>query len=477
MRAILIGALLGLPAIAACGNSDGPTTDTSTDGPDTAVDTLPDDGPDTVVDSPPDTPDAVDVPPDEGPWPCTPAFAESPRTILGGPSVSVGPADDPDRPELITLYEEVVWLVARIVGSPGSTDVPKLTLVMVNPRTALPNSELYSPLVSGPLHGTLDLAADHPAAAFVDPWYSSIVSPAIAFADLTGILSNRMSYMLLGYPPAEGAMAGFEGSDEHASDPAVASSGDELLVVWRQGNATDGTSALHSGRVDTSGTVSGTGTIWETGTRDVGQPTLVHNGTQYGLAFFVHAGPALDEVDFVELAADGSPVSSTWATYDTTESGNVLVGRPSLAWTGSRYTLMWEEVGVAPMLNLATIDPGGVPVDHVTLEGDLYPHVGTTSHGQPGMLDMVWTGHGYGILWVHQDPATGTHVWFFELDPDARLSGTPVNLNPDSTQSHNPTITWKGDSRQHYFVFAWVEFSSMYGWHVLYTYSYGCESI
>ena len=139
---------------------------------------------------------------------------------------------------------------------------------------------------------------------------------------------------------------------------------------------------------------------------------------------------------------------------------------------------MWEEssgTGTSHM-NLSFVDAGGTAVTDLTLEDALSPTVGTVTNEQRGMLDLVWTGARYGVVWVHSDiVASRVRVWFFEIDADGSITDGPYILNSESTQTHNPTITWIEIGEAHYYVFGWNEFSSASGFHVLYTYTYGCE--
>jgi len=110
-----------------------------------------------------------------------------------------------------------------------------------------------------------------------------------------------------------------------------------------------------------------------------------------------------------------------------------------------------------------------------TIEASLSPAVGTITPRQPGMMDLVWTGDRYGVIWVHEDITTGCHPWFFELQADVTDSITRENLREDTTNTHHPAVTWVdlgGD--EECFVFAWTQFDSSDAQHKLFTYSYCC---
>jgi hypothetical protein len=302
---------------------------------------------------------------------------------------------------------------------------------------------------------------------------------ATVFPDVHGIASNQMLFMILGAPPTSGTPIGFTGTGPYSSDPAAASAGASFLAAWRQGNSTDSNSYINFGIVDTTGTVTGSGTAAGDSTENLNEPALAFNGVGFGLAYFVHAGAGADRAEFVELDAAGAPVTGSNQSW-TVEGDNTVVGRPVIEWDGDRYVLMWEEAAGtgASHLHLSFVEAAGASTTDMTLEDALSPTVGDVTAEQRGMMDVVWTGEHYGVVWVHPDiVASRVRVWFFELDTAAAITDGPHILNPDSTQTHNPTITWIETPAMRYYVFGWNEFSSAQGFHVLYTYTYGCDII
>lgn len=434
-------------------------------------DIVPDTTPPDTTDVPVETPDGVDVddPEPDGPGPCTPDFADRARTIFGGLSVSSGDEGDPDLPVLLTLSNDQVWVMGRITASPSASDTPKLTYVRVNPENALPQSDWHHPI------GSITLDAVHPTAPLGEE-PDETTAMITVFPDVHGVSANQMLYMILGTAPVSGTPAGIVGTGPYSTHPTTASASTQIMTVWRQGNATDSNSSLNFALIDTAGTVTGPGTAAGDSSEDLGHPTLAFNGTGYGLAYFVNAGAGTDRTEFVELDAAGTPVSGSSRSWSVAGDSRA-VGRPVLVWNGSGYALMWEEAAGTtgtPHLHLSFVDAGGTGSTDLDLDTAL-SSVGTLTSGQPGMLNLVWTGARYGVVWVHVNPSTGTHVWFFELDTDGSIADGPHNLNPDATQSFNPAITWIGTSTLRYYVFAWNEFSSATGVHVLYTYTYGCD--
>jgi hypothetical protein len=334
----------------------------------------------------------------------------------------------------------------------------------------LPGGLSYFPL------GSVTLDAYHPTV----PFGTSI---ATVLPDVHGFLGNQLAFMPLTMPPS-GAVSGFPvavtGTDAYSRQPAAASNGSGVMILWRQGNGMDSTSTLGWATFDTAGTETGAGTLAGDSTTDLGQPQIVSTDTGYAAVAVLHLGAGLDQVQFMEIAADGTPVEGTNQYWTVTELDNLVVGSPALARGDGQYAILWEEGGgaTAAHFHLSQVDAGGTSPRDATLESALAPSTGAfTANQQPGMIDVAWTGSRYGVAWVHSNVSLSRiRAWFFELGPSGALIGTPELLNPDGTQTQNPSIAWLQTSTQYYYVFLWNEFSSASGVHVLYSYSYGCTA-
>jgi hypothetical protein len=305
-------------------------------------------------------------------------------------------------------------------------------------------------------------------------------SIATVLPDVDGVMGNQLVFMPLNMPPS-GALDGFPvtitGTNEYSKEPDAASGTSGIMTVWKQENGMDSNSTIGWAAFDTEGAESGTGTVAGDGTTELARPQIASNGTGYGVVYVLHAGAGLDEVHFIELGAEGTPVDGSGQSWGVTESDNLVVGSPALAWGDGGYMILWEEGGsTATHFHASQVEAGGLFPRDRTLEADLAPSTGAfTSDQQPGMIDVVWNGSRYGVAWVHSSiSASRVRAWFFELDSDAVLVDGPILVNPDGTQTYNPSITWLETTTQYYYVFAWQEFSSATAVHVLYTYSYGC---
>lgn len=454
---------------------------------DTTTDSVIPDGTDPSTDIPVEGDVITDVEQDDGGGgPCTPAFISVARAIWGVMTISAGNQDDPDRPNITTLADNSVWVQSRIHNDPTAPETtPKLVHREVNPRTANASSTAVMSL------GSVELDRYHETVPFT-------TGMASVFRDVPGFSSNQIIWQLM--PDVTNSSAvirgGFTNSDTSSSHPALAASDTQVMAVWRQDNGA-GLSSLRFGIVDSAGTEVTTGVVTGDDTEDLVTPALAFNGTGYGLAYVARLGAGADQVRFVELNANGTVASATPLTWTVTEATSIIPvntdrldgsdpAAPALIWNGTEYFLAFEEAsatgtaGDPSHLHTKIIAAGGGSVlSENTIEDDVASAATITVTGrQEGMLDVAWNGDQYGMVWIHEDTGTGTHVWFLSLDTEGALVTSPNSpriLNQDATQSFHPAITWFEGEEDRWFVFVWNEFrSSSPPGHVTYTYSYGC---
>lgn len=424
---------------------------------------------------------------DPATWPDDPAFADFGRAIWGNMAISAGHHFDPDRPQIVTIEDDDVWVQSRIVTDPTDPDsTPKLVHREVNPRTANASSPLHTSI------GEVELERYHPTVPF-------ITGIATVFHDVDGFSANQMIWQIQLDPTNSSTVerGGFTNSDGDSSHPALAASGTRILAVWRQDDG-HGNSSLAHGIVDDTGAEIATGVVTGDDTQDLDMPELVSDGTGFGLAYVVHAGAGADRVEFLRLDTDGAVLSTSPISWTVTEPTSIIPlntdrldgsdpSGPALAWTGSTYLLVYEEASETGLaedpshLHTKVIDADGLTVLYEnTIEDDIAAAASITITGrQQGMLDVAHNGRNAALVWVHDDTATGMHVWFMELGLKGRLlvsHDSPHNMNSSATGTFHPTLTWIQDEDDAWWVFAWVEFrSSSPPGHVTYTYSYGCE--
>ena len=403
---------------------------------------------------PPDAPvpEVVDIL-EEPPWPCTPEFAAQPRTIMGGLSASAGEEDDPDRPDLATLPSGEVWLSGRRWSSPSSTDTPKLTLVKVNPANALPGSAWHD------LARNTDVDPYHPIAPLGD-------SLVIVYPDRGDFSANEILAMRMAMPPDSGELTAMPDTDVDSIQPAVASLGDTVAVVWRQPTGIRENAVIGFAIMDDTGAISHTGSIGDSDS-DCSRPGIASGAGAWGVTYRRGHDTGWG---FRELAPSGP--TSLFRHSSTAD----MRGDVSVAWCGTHHALLFEhnhELTWRARMRFFYI---GDPVETLDPTDSLEAAVGPLTADQPGMHDMAWNGTGFGVVWVHLDAeADRSRVWFFEMDTLGSIINGPHCLNPESTLSYNPSITWVENDEGWYYVFAWDEYSRSTGTHVLYTYSYGCS--
>jgi hypothetical protein len=160
--------------------------------------------------------------------------------------------------------------------------------------------------------------------------------------------------------------------------PALAWSGANFAAVWIDHR--DGNPEIYFARIDTAGNKIGGDVRITNDPATSGAPSLVWNGTGYGLTW----SDPTSGVRFVRLDANGTALAPPVPTPITP-----TVFRPTLSWTGSEYRL----AGYADAVRL---DPSGQPKGPaVTLRSDA----------------TAWTGEASGIFW--SDARTGKSEVYF----------------------------------------------------------------
>jgi hypothetical protein len=402
----------------------------------------------------------ADPEPDAPTWPCVPELAAQPRLILGGTTTSVGSLEDPDRPVLFTNDLAQVWLVSRVVSFPSCSDCPKLVYVTVNPRNGLPGGPMFYPIMGGSLN------AFHPSVAVGDRMLTAIRDPY-------GYMGNGITYIVLMNPPLlprPPTPAAIEGTDVLSTQPDVATNGSESAVVWSQVRPPETASGIEVGFISHEGEPIGTGAWTPAELGPAHDPLIVYNGVGYGILNIVEFDTGISTLEIRTLASAVGP--EDYPPWLLPHISNVS-GRPAFAWDGSGYGILVQEEESALEFNRLDADLGGG--SGRSLDTDLKPFTGEFVRDHPGMIDMVWTGERYGVVFVFLDTFGATRVWFFEMSRDGDILNGPYLLNEEADESFHPTITWVQTDTMWYYVFAWVEYMSVSDTDVLYTYSYGCS--
>ena len=187
---------------------------------------------------------------------------------------------------------------------------------------------------------------------------------------------------------------------------------------------------------DTPSKVGGTDLRMTTASFASANPTLVWNGTDYGM-FYKDSRNGGQELFFSRVSAVGAKIGSDLNVLPFAQSNN-----PRAVWTGSEYGVVWEDGG---FVGFRRFDRNGAAIGGEVILGATSPGAFTP--------DIAWTGKEYGLVWAQY--VVTPEIFFTRLAPDATVLMNPVQIS-NGQNPQDPKISWNGT---HYGV-VWQGFSS-----------------
>lgn len=158
-------------------------------------------------------------------------------------------------------------------------------------------------------------------------------------------------------------------------------------------------------------------------------PSMVHNGTEYGLAW-IDSRYSYPDVWFNRLSNAGIPqISDRQVTAATSEKENT-----TLAWTGSEYGMAWRDYRDGSyQIYFARVNTEGVKIG-----GDVRISYGGWHQSNPS---LVWAGSEYGIAWRDE-----VYLYFNRLSVDGTRLGSDLRIANELNQDIlYPKLAWAGD--------------------------------
>ena len=437
-------AALGGPA---CGPSGGTTILT---GGDTA-------GPDDVVERPDHVAADGDADSDD-------RGADEAREDFGADGDGDGDADDGCTPRLSTPY--VVFTTAADVDerpvalrsgegfvvfgrtpSPASADGLRFQRLELGGDATGSSAWTLGGVELGPQHPLIELPGGEFASAFVLPegpagtpgiWVKIVPSGG------TGGMVPRQ----------------IPGTDAGSSSPSITFDGTDVVVAWVQDVA--GVIEIRAQHVlATTGEAIDSYVTVASGPTGTGEPRIVWSDTRHALAYFNAADDALHV-----LSLDGS-LTVTRGDVLAPPSGELFVGYPALAWSGTEFGLAWETRDLtAPTIHLATFMPDQAPVEHTPLEG-----IVPLSWADGGQLALAFGdgGNEWGLAWRHAH-TDRTGISLVRIDAtDFHVKDGPIDVRPDATAASNPALAFNNGT----YMISWVEQAASSTFPI-YVATYGC---
>lgn len=182
-----------------------------------------------------------------------------------------------------------------------------------------------------------------------------------------------------------------------------------------------------------------------------GSPSVAWNGTNWAMAYASQMSGRESDIFFRLLNADGTPNGPPiQITNDDVPSTN-----PTLVWNGTNYGLLWFDhlrgANGQPVsqLTFALLGPSGAK-----MRGDI--RVTSANAAGPmnpdGDMPLIWDGSGWGIF-VTESTTSPSSIVFYRLDDDGDVvvNGSTIVQSPNIEA--NLSATWNGTE----YGVAWVQ--------------------
>ena len=193
--------------------------------------------------------------------------------------------------------------------------------------------------------------------------------------------------------------------------------GSEYGVAWD--NISGPYSDIFFIRIDDEGAVIGSEIQITSAIRNADLPSLVFTGSEYGLAWDDArdtGGGGLDRVYFAKLDAEGSKTTSDIMVTNLSVSSD----RVSLAFTGSRFAIAWRDNRNGNQDIYFTI----LDMDGATLVDDVRITDESTNSTRPS---LAFTGSEYSVTWLEQR-AGAWGAWFARIDEEGSKIGSNIRI-------------------------------------------------
>jgi fibronectin type 3 domain-containing protein len=213
-----------------------------------------------------------------------------------------------------------------------------------------------------------------------------------------------------------------------SQNPSLVWAGSAYGLSWTDGRTT--TADIYFTRLDTSGNRL-SGEIQITSDASISDSSsLVWTGSEYGVAWTDNrlGNP---EIYFAKIDAYGTKLTSDIQMSNL--GGNS--GNPSLVHTGNQYALAWQNDAAGhDDIYFARVSNYGIKIG-----SDLRV---TTDAGASRNPSLAWTGTEYGLAWDDSRNPT-REIYFARISATGDLLSSNVRVTNDAAASDAPSLVWK----------------------------------
>jgi len=340
--------------------------------------------------------------------------------------VSAGAAGDLDMDALPFSVEDVIER-----ASPSSIAIGDATF-LVERWLAAPSTSLLDEFV-------LDTSIVYSGAPYRE-WLPSIAFSGteylVVWADKRSldvdIYGSRVDTTGTVLDPVGIGISTATGSQSH---PSVAFDGTNYLVVWddcRSGSQF----GIYGARVNQSGAVLDTsGIAIYTSADSQACPHVAFDGTNYFVAWEDYRGGLYCDIYATRIAPSGTVLDPSGIAIATSDDSDE---RPSLAFDGTNYLVVWESFGIDFDIFGARVDTSGVVLDSLAIFVCLVPF--NQRHAS-----VSFDGVNYFVVWDDYRRVTGSDIYGARVD----TSGTVLDLDgvavcTTSDYSSYPSVAFDG---------------------------------
>lgn len=251
--------------------------------------------------------------------------------------------------------------------------------------------------------------------------------------------------------PAVAISAQSPAGDLNVSDSSLVWTGTEWGLAWSAQDTSglvdsNGTSIFFA-RYDEAGALKGSPIAIETESDTGYSPSLVWTGTEYAVAY---VGTSNFHIKFARIDATGQLVGSL---VNVNTEG--WAGQPKLVWNGTNFGIAWgddrdNDVGDDDVY-FRLLDASGVGV------GSL---VKVTNSGNCYDRSLVWTGDAFGLAWswFDNESTVQPHIDFASFDPQGVMLGTTTLANTWNS-APMPELVYAHDT----YAMAWHQIPDPFG--------------
>ncbi len=227
--------------------------------------------------------------------------------------------------------------------------------------------------------------------------------------------------------------------DKGVGKPAIAWSGEEYAIVWRDNRDMDhakNINAIYFTRLSKNGEKIGDDIKLTDSTISDNYPLIAWNGQEYGVTWYSSSA-----IYFTRLSRTGDKVAENIKITDT----NMVSRYTSLVWNGENYAIAWEgQHDSYRRIYFAQFSKLGTKIGN-TLEV-------TNENVDSRYPSLIWADDEYGLSWDN-DKFGNKEIFLARISKEGNKIIDNIRVTNDANASSRSSITWNGED----YALAWTD--------------------